>query len=406
MLKRNLILIAAALLLALAACRFLPSAAPAVTPTLAPAAQAAATATPTATVAASSSPTATASPSPAPSATPYEVGPASYPDDVNPLTGLPADDPAVLDRRPLIVKVSNQSDEVRPQSGLSFADHVWMYQTEGWHQTRFAAVFYGQTPEHVGSVRSARLIDSEHLVPMYGALLAISGASRDMYRQLMSADWWDRVFREDPEHVLQQRLPDIPREGTAYTHSLFAVPAAIWAAAEERGLGGPPSLAGLYFSSEAPPGGEDAAELVVDYADYGPRQMWRYDADQGAYLSWTEMQLEEGGEATPDLDYLTSEQLAFPNVVVLWAEHYYAEDFTETPGAGVRLLGEGDALALRDGQSYELTWRRDDPEAMIELIMADGEPYPLKPGSTWFHTAAIEEEHYPPEVTTSASRSD
>lgn len=404
--KRSLAPVAAALLLALAACRFLPSAAPAVTVAPAPAAQAAATATPAATPTASPSPTVTASPSPTPGATPYAVGPTGFPDDVNPLTGLAVDDPSVLERRPLIVKVSNQSDEVRPQSGLSFADHVWMYQTEGWRQTRFAAVFYGQTPDHVGSVRSARLIDSEHLVPMYGALLAISGASRDMYRRLMNSDWWDRVFREDPEHVLQQRIPDVPREGTAYTHSLFASPEAIWAAAADRGLGGPPSLEGLNFSSEAPAGGEPAAKLVVDYADYGPRQTWRYDAASGLYLSWTEMQLDEGGEETPDLDYLTGEQLAFANVIVIWAEHYYAEDFTETPGAGVRLLGEGDALALRDGQSYALTWRRDDPEAMIAFTTAGGEPYPLKPGNTWFHTAAIEAEHFPPEVTTSPTRSD
>ncbi len=381
------------ILLALAACQRGGASAEVPSPTAGP--------SPAAREPAPTSPAQEAAPPTAnPAETPASVyGPEDFPPGINPLTGLPVDDPAVLNRRPIVVKVSNESDEVRPQSGLSFADHVWMYQTEGWRQTRLAAIIYSQAPERVGSVRSARLIDSDHLVPMYDALLAISGASVDMYRVLMNSSWWDRVFREDPEHYYQVRLPDVPRPGTDYYHTLFAVPEHIWEGASERGLNQPPHLEGLRFDPAAPPGGSPTSEMVIDYPEWGPQQTWRYDRAGGRWLSWTEMQLEqEGREQTPDIDLLTGEQLAFDNVVIIWAEHYWAPDFAQVPGLGVEMVGEGEAVLLRDGQRYEVTWRRDDPEELIQFFDRSGGVIPFKPGRTWFHVASTETTGYPPAV--------
>ena len=94
---------------------------------------------------------------------------------INPLTGLQVKRPANLQRNPVIAKVSNAPAEVRPQAGLAAADLVFEHYAEGG-LTRFSAVFYGQRPTRVGSIRSARLIDLE-LLPMLGGLLAWSGAS-------------------------------------------------------------------------------------------------------------------------------------------------------------------------------------------------------------------------------------
>ena len=55
--------------------------------------------TPSATLA----PTLTLEPSP----TPTWIGPEVFPPDVNPLTGLQVSDPSLLDRRPVMIKVSN-----------------------------------------------------------------------------------------------------------------------------------------------------------------------------------------------------------------------------------------------------------------------------------------------------------
>lgn len=363
---------------------------------------------PAATVEPTAEPTAEPSPATAPEAAdeptptagavaPTVVGPDDFPEGVNPLTGLPVDDPAVLERRPVIVKVSNQSDEIRPQSGLSFADHVWAYQTEGWRQTRFIAIYYSQSPEYAGSARSARPIDI-HLVEMYDALLVIAGASKDMYRLLMEAPWWDRVFRDDGTGHLV-RLEDVPREGVGYYHSLFAVPDVAWEHADERGVNGTPELRGLAFSDEPPEGGEPIEEMSIDYPDYGPKQVWRYDEASGRWLSSTEMQIDlPPHELLPDIDYLTGEQIAFDNVVIIWAEHDWREDFVEVDTLDVTLDGEGDAVLLRDGMRYEATWQRTAEDELLHFLGPDGEPLPFKPGTTWFHTATLPEQQYTPEV--------
>jgi len=72
-------------------------------------------------------PTATATPTPTRTPTPtitptpviVQYGPTNFPDNVNPLTGLEVSNPALLDRRPMMIKVSNFPREGRPHAGLS-----------------------------------------------------------------------------------------------------------------------------------------------------------------------------------------------------------------------------------------------------------------------------------------------
>ncbi|MCA9966156.1 MAG: DUF3048 domain-containing protein, partial [Anaerolineales bacterium] len=84
-----------------------------------------------------------------------------FTDHINPFTGEYLDDNTNLLRRPIAVKISNSPPEwVRPQSGIGQADLVFEHVTEG-PITRFTALFYSQTPEKIGPIRSARLIDVE-----------------------------------------------------------------------------------------------------------------------------------------------------------------------------------------------------------------------------------------------------
>lgn len=94
-------------------------------------------------------------PLPAPEYPLAGYGPSNFPADVDPLTGLKVGDPSILERRPLIIKVSNLPRGIRPQWGLSLADNVYEYYTEEG-TTRFAAVFYGQDASMAWWDRSAR----------------------------------------------------------------------------------------------------------------------------------------------------------------------------------------------------------------------------------------------------------
>ena len=139
-----------------------------------------ATATPTATFTPTDTPTATFTPTDTPTPTPTPIGPFFYPEGVNPLTGQLYPNEEAVARRNLIVKISNYPPIVRPQSNVNLADVVFEVEAEGG-VTRFAAIFRNNAPTHVGSVRSARLLELE-LVPMFNALLAYSGTSEPIQK--------------------------------------------------------------------------------------------------------------------------------------------------------------------------------------------------------------------------------
>jgi len=91
--------------------------------------------------------------------------------DVNPLTGEKVTDPAILNRRPLAIKIGDSWENgVRPQAGASFADWVFEHESEGGIP-RWTAIFYGQTPKAVGGTRSCRIIDNE-IPAIFKSLLA------------------------------------------------------------------------------------------------------------------------------------------------------------------------------------------------------------------------------------------
>lgn len=73
------------------------------------------------------------------------VTPTAFVEVLNPLTGLPVADPALLELPAVLVSISHFPVTARPQAGLSFAPYVFeIYITEG--ATRFLTTFYGEFP--------------------------------------------------------------------------------------------------------------------------------------------------------------------------------------------------------------------------------------------------------------------
>jgi hypothetical protein len=110
---------------------------------------------------------------------------ADRPADINPLTGLKVDDPTMLERRPLMVRVGNDP-VARPQVGLNQADMVYEEITEWW-VTRFTAIYLSEDPTMIAPVRSARLINTQ-LVPQYSGALGNSGGSDGVRWELSQTD--------------------------------------------------------------------------------------------------------------------------------------------------------------------------------------------------------------------------
>ncbi len=342
------------------------------TPTFTP------TYTPSITPTPSDTPTATYTPSVTPTPTATPIGPMSYPEGINPLTGLPYPDEAAMNRRPLIVKVSNWPPVVRPQSGLSFADIVFEYEAEGG-VTRFAAIFRSQSATHVGSVRSGRLVDLE-LVQIFRGLLAYSGSSDPIRQMILSADWRWRAF--SPHIGDNDPLFDrFPEEGLAFEHTMFANLDEIWAAADARGVNTGMLVRGLAFREEPAEGGSPANQVFVDW--WGETDAtWQYNAEDGYYYRWN--------SGVPHIDKLTGEQIRTRNVVVLAAPHAERPDLFEpeskTNSLEIQIWDVGQAYILRDGLVYQGYWQRHnrDESMGLQLTWGDNSPIPLRPGTTWF----------------------
>ncbi len=358
------------------------------------------TKTPKPTATATRTPTATPTATDSPTATPTTIGPLSYPDNINPLTGQPYPSDEARNRRNLIVKVSNYTWIVRPQSGLTQADLVWEYEVEGG-VTRFAAIYRSQGSDHVGSVRSGRLPDLE-LVMMYQALLAYSGSNDNIKNMILKGACIDpttgsRVLCtgdgsqiETTNWKYQAITPQFgdncppfcrfPRPGVPFEHTLFANTFQIWDLAEKRNVNTGYPAKGFAFADEPDPGGKTANDIFIKwYGDQDAR--WQYNPADHKYYRWN--------TGLPHMDANTGKQLTADNVIIIQANHKARPDIYESesgsPTIEIQLWGQEKAWVFRDGHWYEGIWMRRNRERGALMIMTQNgqQPIDLKPGNSW-----------------------
>lgn len=347
------------------------------------------------------------------------IGPCIYQDNINPLTGLAVEDPTVLSRRPIIVKISNSPALVRPQSGIGEADLIFEHYTEVGI-TRFSAIFYGNAPSRVGSIRSARLIDYE-LVPMYDTLLAFAGASIGVDKRIYGSEAVAQglcATRQDYEQCLAEAniigpagfIPPSDFVERAYKgvlfgapyfyrdetlpvpHNLFANLNALWKRADSEGNGGRQDLSGMAFHPEIQ--GEPTGSGIYAQVRYPTTIVeWHYDPETARYYRTTD------GQRHFDANSL--EQVSAANLVIIYAEHHET-DIVES-GSGdnihwsvqVKLWSEGNAVIMRNGVRYDGRWLRPTRPDLLTFETVDGEAIYLNPGNTWFQVVKIVEQMNP-----------
>lgn len=321
-------------------------------------------------------PTATSTPTPEPTPEvllPY--GPGDFPVDVNPLTGLKVADPELLNRRPMLIKVANYPAIGRPHAGLSFADIVFEYYI-GEGLNRFMALYYGQDATQIGPIRSGRMVDP-YLTMMYGGVLGFKGADSFVYSHIVSL-LGDRAITGS-----EYTCPAICDNGDGTVISIFADSTAFADLLEGRAIDNSrQELDGTRFDPQTPAGGADGREATISFnvLDIG---QWKYDPASGKYLRWIE-ETDDNLDVTmiPLTDRVTGEQLAFSNVVVLFADYEeYAPTLHDIDIWGN--TGGQRAVIFRDGQAFDVNWRSVDAASPIKFTDSNGDYFALKPGNTW-----------------------
>lgn len=336
--------------------------------------------TPSATTAPSATPLPTHTPLPEPTRPPSPTpttppsGPDEYPAGVNPLTGLPAADPALLDLPPVMVSISNSPVTARPQRGLSYSPLVFeMYLGEGI--TRFLALFYGGFPPAeidgepvtVGPIRSGRL-PYETLRQIYKGVLFFASASD---RVLPNLDEYRIVYGSDAVDINDARITPAEMEEFAR---------------QSRSRLGSTRLTGQQFNPAPPAAGKPASGLWIPF-HFTDQVLWRYDAQSQTYQRYQDQ--EDGKNFTLATDALTGQPLGVENVIVLFTTyHFYDPRLFEID---FKFITRSPALLFRDGVMQEIYWTTGNDEyerktgrfRPIRFVNYERQPIPLKPGRTW-----------------------
>lgn len=449
---------------------------------------------------------------------PVSFGPdlENFPPYINPLTGLPVADPALLDLPAMLVSITHFPPNARPQAGLSFAPWVFDYLISSG-STRFLAVFYGEYPtreiaitgscemrnepfiqsgfilgnrvwldknkdglQEVGEpgvpgvcinlldASSGKIIDTSttdsngfyafnvetgnsyvlefesggllftipnigledqdsDIFPLSGRTEIISVKENNLLidaGMILVNDTQPTQTPASPSGVVgpvrSARLVNIHIQNffqdscLIYAGSTREIRDQIPGCAEvfKKGDGGAGSMLEIarmvsisednarkrrsnfnyahnLYQTKTPADGQAINQLDVYVAELN-QSAWVYDPAMQAWWRYVDdADKEHPGILHPDTDRLNDRQIFFENVIVLFAEHEVL-----APAIIEMHLEQGEsgnALLLRDGQMFEITWstraaeyeQRTGYRRPLAFLDKQGNPFPLHPGRLW-----------------------
>ena len=330
-----------------------------------------------------------ATPTPEPSPTPWAYASLTPTHDPlkpdtpaqNPLTGLESVKTESAGQRPILIKLANWPEELRPQAGLNAADIVFEYFI-GAQTNHLAALYFSQAPEAVAPLAPARAPDTR-LAILYSASLAYQSA-RPTIQKIIDNSLPNRNFRANnsPCSVI---CAEPAAKGGNIAVNLPGL--RTYLSQQDQGKLDLP-LAGMVFAETSGKGDGIAQQLSYMYADFSIMD-WRYDPTTEKYQLWQDLRYAPGKyklEASFDRD--TKLLVAFDNVIVLYTRYIsygldgYDLDMRETDP-------QQQALILRDGKIFYGKWLVPASDRPIQFKDANGLDIPLKPGRTWITFASI-----------------
>jgi hypothetical protein len=282
------------------------------------------------------------------------------PGNVSPLTGLPGPAGKIL-----AVKIDNIV-YARPQTGLASADVVYAIEVEGG-LSRFLTVYDSNhlpAGGKIGPVRSARESDLP-ILEQYGKVdFAYSGALSVFLPVLAAADISNTSPDQDGAAFSRDDSRNAPyNEYLNPTKVLTDFPNT--AAAKDIG----------FRFGAAPPGGVPTTTATARMPSASFTFTW--DAGKGEYL------ITMDGQAASTTDGGT---LGAPTIVLQKvAETTSPRGFHDVPdqlSPYAPTVGTGQAVVLRDGNSYTGTWSRPNDAATTSFTF-NGQPMPFHTGQVW-----------------------
>jgi hypothetical protein len=314
--------------------------------------------------------------------------------NTNPLTGLTASDPELLERRPMVVKITQYPRYTRPQSGLSLADVAYEYYIEDG-VSRFIAVFYGNDAKMVGPVRSGRFFD-EHIARMYQAFFVFKYADPRVYDYFKASDFSNYLIV--PGNGACPPFLIGPSKRDTYNNIFFNTIKFRDCIAKRKSVDNErPPLRSSFFSN-IPPQSDNVADRIYTQYSLDDYNYWDYVPEENRYQRYQEINSLKNYQTAayaPLTDDLTGKNIMADNVVVLFVQHRFADKWQEEDEVyHIDLYGTGDAYVFRDGIMVEATWDRAELDQPILLRSSQGAPVYLKPGVTFYQVIGLTSESW------------
>ncbi|MGE5376367.1 MAG: SdrD B-like domain-containing protein [Bacteroidota bacterium] len=231
--------------------------------------------------------------------------------------------------------------------------------------------WYIPTVDYVGPIRSGRLTYNQIGGMFPNSCLVYASAAWDIGEMLDACQIVFGVDKTTPNSALLPvtRLRELAEENLNPKQ--------------------PVNYSGNLFSDTPPEGGKPAGDIHVFYHAY-TQSAWQYDPVSGSYLRWTDL-ADGTGRLIPAIDRLSKRQMAFENVIVVFAEHHrYRHNQLEIDFS----MGQKEpAYLFRDGQAFKIYWSTGNREyekktglvRPMHFVGAQGNPVALHPGRTWIH---------------------
>lgn len=285
-----------------------------------------------------------------------------------PLTDLRAPGGHVPQRPAVGVKIGNEPEGARPQSGLNEADIVYDTPAEGFIM-RYLAVFQCYKAAHIGPVRSVRWVDW-HILPPFGQpILAYAGGINPDMKTVSSLGWLKPANLLGPQSSAGTRITSRVPPDNLYTSTSALL--ALYPSDRKP----PPPV--FHYGKSLPPGARRASSLAIDFSP-GTDVLWKWDAAASQWLHTY--------SGKRDVDALTGKPVTTTNIVVQIV-HYHFGPYPESPGSTgdveSQTVGSGQGYVLRGGRSIAVTWHRQSLQSETTFTDHQGRQVTLAPGRTW-----------------------
>ncbi len=281
------------------------------------------------------------------------------------INGLPIDEPDLLERRVVSVKIDNHWN-AQPQIGILDAEAVFEIRVEGGI-TRLMAVFHTTDSELVGPVRSGRPSDAALVRPLE-SVLAISGgqgwvrAGIDALGVPYISDSRPGMFR-------------VTGTGRSSPHNLFASTIELREVADGRDIPdeGPPGP--LWEFGEMPEDAEEASEVSFVFSST-TRTTWVWDGT--TYIRSSNGELSTWVTQDEEVEPISAEVL-----VAIVGRQYTASGSSGSSVPATETVGTGPFYVFAEGRVLTGTWEREEASDPFVLTTEDGEELAVPPGWAW-----------------------